>query len=1272
MVTSLHELTKQLDALTYNSRSVLNALIRSVLSAGSSDGYEVVRGGETIRMTRVDIYHLYTLYQEWNARIGRNGSTVDDEGVVSFGLPELVAELDADYQSENGDTSATPYRDAVVKHSKILYMNSDNLDNTDEDWILLVDRSSNPKMVTNSAPIPINIRTPIYDENLSTKHFSEYETYLFPRGYYMLDAMGSYGDGMTHNAGGHKWLFDIDGVFQVKSPLSIFGVQNNEFIDRLPSDYGHDKSYSLVVGDNCFVYGQDSFVSGRWNQTIGSDDAIVGGRSNHIYADDSGIIGGIDCNVLMPASTAGGSSSVAGGDSSFAYGYGSSVGGHPYPFYMSVNVNDGVIVEPNTTCQDTIEVDGCTYIRSASSNTSSNVNDGTSRDVGPNEIYIRREDVKYSGIDVNHISSGDNNVLSYLDFKVGDVVSLYRLHSESGSNTVFPISEVIKATVTAITPNISISNGRSQLYGYIVTLNKPVTTTHGISATRGYVVRQLAYDFIPINEDGNALSKINLTSAYSASVGLRTIAAGNGQVVVGAQNKELLRPNFIVGIGDTSYIKAADRCNGLVVAPYYNYMTVREQKIVSGMSTFTTAKSKYHGMEQDYVVDFATRQDEDGLDKYRGYYAYSDNKTDADKRRALLRVFTNYSCLLVGDAGIEVFTPTETGVSESGLYEGFISTCISGGGNGAVVISDTSGGNLINWVDIADQFYLKKSTDKQSVMIIGDDQAVLSAYSLTLVQGKHVQLVGDKLQFSFEAETYKDHATYGALVAYPAAVINNPSGINYYDQRLNKLIAYYGNELGAGWNTCREVGTGFYYSGNDRIPTLATRYGNLAASYHTINSTWMFDTVAGVSQYSVAQLVLPGYVETGAAQHGHGSQLAHPVFVSSVVSTSDPNGYSNNASSLEAGQNYICEELAYMSDLAELENEIYHVSSKTIYDMVRPAAATLATASTEYVDTVRKNGKSYVSNAGYFKSFIPEGFVYPNSTRVSNAFIDSLVDTDLYYADKFLTLNAVALNPASIMRFGDVGSELSFAPLAFSPMQIAATSTAEQAIMAVDSERTRLTYLTDNYETKARETTPGQELNYGLSSTPFGSMVSYSNQELNNKAAAIWIAMYNNHSRRMEWVRIIENLIVVLHNGHLTVEFDLYPRANEPDYELPTYANMSAVNPGLDKKYLNSSSNMDYNNMTFNIPLSPDVAGKLDHLVNPSTGVAVQLHGRASYTGDSNSYVSATIVPGFTVNWTGLQTKFNYPSIQITISGLDLTVGAKYHYEVQGDVAYVN
>ena len=70
---TMYKLTKQIDALTYNSRAVLNALVRSCIAAGSSNGYTVRRYGKELTLKRADIFRLYDFYQCWaNGSYGYN------------------------------------------------------------------------------------------------------------------------------------------------------------------------------------------------------------------------------------------------------------------------------------------------------------------------------------------------------------------------------------------------------------------------------------------------------------------------------------------------------------------------------------------------------------------------------------------------------------------------------------------------------------------------------------------------------------------------------------------------------------------------------------------------------------------------------------------------------------------------------------------------------------------------------------------------------------------------------------------------------------------------------------------------------------------------------------------------------------------------------------------------------------------------------------------------------------------------------------------------
>ena len=1314
MVTSLHELTKQLDALTYNSRSVLNALIRSVLSAGSSDGYQVIRAGKPITLSRTDIYHLYTLYQIWESRLN---AVTDSEGVTSYGLAELVAELDADYQSKNGDNSKTPYTEAVVKHSQILYMNSDNAGNDDAAyWISLVDQSSNPKMVTNSAPIPVNIRTPIYDENLSTKRFSEYETYLFPRGYYTLDAMGSYGDGMVHNAGGHKWLFDVDSVFQVKSPLSVFGVQDNEWISKLPDDYGKAKDYSLVVGTNNFSYNANNFISGRWNQSIGRECAIMGGSTNHTYEDADAVIGGNNCSVVEGCSTGGGASAALTGSYSLAYGYMANVGGHAYPCSMGVNINDGKAEEPTTECQATITVDGCTYSRVTSpSNSSSTASD--TRSLGSSELYITKKDVDYSGLRNNYASSGDITKTSPLDFKVGDMVKIFDMHM-SGKMNEFPISEAITARVTGITPHTS-STGAT-VYGYIVTLDRNIVPSHNLSVNAGFVMRETAVDAMTTGSSGKPSGTANISTNFSAALGIRTIATGNGQVVVGAQNKELLRPNFIVGIGNSDYIAPASRYNGLVVGPYSNYSTIRGQYIVSGISNFTTASLEDHGMTDDAVAEEYARYDEDDVEKYSGFYAYSKAPSENKAGRAVLRVYNKYSCLVIKDAGLEIYRPLESGEyaetgEHTGLRDSAISAMLSGGGTGSVYVT-SSAGNLADERFNSLKQLMMDGTDapRSSVVVDSTYSTIINSSILSVMHANRVQLGGTKLDVVFE-----NNGTYNALVAYPAMVATKASGINYYDKFVRKLQSYVGESLGTGWKSHTEVGTGFYYTtGTSYVPSDVA--DSSVASYHILNSSRIIAMPSGdtPAQYSVSQLILPGVVTTGTPEHGQGNALPHPTFVTSLVSTNTPDTYTANQTSMSQGQNYICEQLAYLSDI---ENYRPNTSVTVPRNIGEPGYCLYPNGSqltnmywrTDPDPDVPGEGKFFVMDDYLFyltnlhtttKAPFAENSVSINSvanfskyrgkfthlaTPLPNA--AGKVTTHYEYA---VYLDGVMINPymymtlSKLYELDDVEYEttIGVSYLAWAPESMT-DMIAAKLYRNITMEQPVRTLHTSKFSNGIEGNTVPSDMN--------AVWMTLSSHELDD----------DDDNARYMWDKVFSHFIVSYANNKLSIDFRIHASAfkdveyngdtyehyvlpvAKPDSTSPTVPQANEIvffDPDLDKNHDYTrcgNESGDYGKtMHFVLPIDHLLGNHLRTVISSGTGDIARMWGRVYFTGNQNVYVTGTlsynsVKPGrirqAAVTPHNNSVRGAYLSISIAGWNSDALEGDVYEAHMEGMVNYV-
>ena len=223
---------------------------------------------------------------------------------------------------------------ALATHAKVMWMDADNKDLSNDEWIDKVKNYTNPKWLTNTAPIPLNIRTPIYDENLSTKTYDSYETYLFPSAYYAIDTLGHSGDGLDHSAGGNAWHYNIDDVFAVDANRVLLGTQDADRLEAYRNMYGTAPVHSFEGGSNSFAFAPQSFSFGERNMVGQENSAILGGLSNIVTGYDSAIIGGNGNIVASPNSVCGGGvSNIMGvGSESFAANSRNSIGGYPYFF----------------------------------------------------------------------------------------------------------------------------------------------------------------------------------------------------------------------------------------------------------------------------------------------------------------------------------------------------------------------------------------------------------------------------------------------------------------------------------------------------------------------------------------------------------------------------------------------------------------------------------------------------------------------------------------------------------------------------------------------------------------------------------------------------------------------------------------------------------------------------------------------------------------------------------------------------------------------------
>ena len=135
MSANLHELTKQLDVLSWNSRSVLNALIRSAMAAGSSSGFTVKRAGEDVSLSRDNIAILSEFYEEWES-IGYVGGSDFNSLFIKIG----------------GRYEDGMLVESLVKHAQIMWMDSTNVSEKDNYgyWLNRITTMENPKWMTNT------------------------------------------------------------------------------------------------------------------------------------------------------------------------------------------------------------------------------------------------------------------------------------------------------------------------------------------------------------------------------------------------------------------------------------------------------------------------------------------------------------------------------------------------------------------------------------------------------------------------------------------------------------------------------------------------------------------------------------------------------------------------------------------------------------------------------------------------------------------------------------------------------------------------------------------------------------------------------------------------------------------------------------------------------------------------------------------------------------------------------------------------------------------
>lgn len=543
---NLYGLTKRIDALTYNSQQVLNALVRSCIASGSSSGYRVVKYGNKIELTRADIYHLYNFYESWKA-----------EGFPS-GSAEFYSLLSAADARWGEGSLAT---EAVAKHSKILYLNDGNASRSDETeyWTELIRESASPNATVSSAPIPLNLRTPLYDENLSVKSFSQYETYLFPMGYYRNEILGTPGNGESYLAGGKDWTIDASGTLKLNGNHIVMGSVSNP--DARVANY-LDSVTTLSWGDESYAVGSRSLALGNRSVAVGDDSASLCTES--VSYGRSSLAVGYRAKTLGMGSLSAGIQTVAGGASSVALNGCSETGGWAYKFTMK---NVAPASEDTVATCPMMEYDEETRTCVPANSTS---------------VY---SSAASSTVLVVSAYEASNAALPF-DIKVGDYVNLYDLsYVNSSGMTVGPTSDagyaarMVSDLVTGVTAmddgsyQITLKNG-------IVPENKDFSPV--VSGMIAATTRKVKF----YGDSGQVIADRSMyLGEDSAALNYYTIASGARQTVVGSMNVPNYEANFIVGSG-TSYIETERyRANTLLVSKRYSYMKLANGEAGIGVST---------------------------------------------------------------------------------------------------------------------------------------------------------------------------------------------------------------------------------------------------------------------------------------------------------------------------------------------------------------------------------------------------------------------------------------------------------------------------------------------------------------------------------------------------------------------------------------------------------------------------------------------------------------------------------------------------------------
>ena len=812
-MNTLYDLVKRIDALTANSQQVLNALIRSCLATGSSSGYKVKKFTQTIEMTRADIYRLYDFYNTWE----QAGFPSDES------FDRLLAKADTRWHRSNSDGTQLA-TDAVVKHSKILYMDSANQGNSDDGfWTDKIKNSASGKAVVSTAPIPINLRTPLYDENLSVKSFSQYETYLFPIGYRRTEILGTPNNGEDYVAGGQNWEIDATDFLRLNASHITMG----NVTGKSPKNANYGDSYcTFSWGDEAYSFATRAFTAGTRSISLAQNAITLGTR---VLTGGIGALGtGNNTFANASYSATFNMGTVSGGPSSLAANSHAVTGGYPYSF--TVRSVDPISTDGKVVCVGEGSTSGECYLA----------------DMQVNTEYAN---TKVLQVTVNR----DGLTLPHFDLMVGDYVRIYNVYGKIDGKKVYAGDDGAYAYPVFTTKVSQISgpvhDDQSNTDEYDITLEDALPLSPYMVPAGGS---------IQTTQRGSLILGRN-----STALNYYTLASGDMQTVVGTSNLPEVDARFIVGTGTkeiTSYRDSETgmvpvRATGMSVAPKYGYL-----KLANDEAGFSVAAS-----------DSGTWDWDDTYHLYKGAVmrggASMANHSRVSATEARSMMLSRFDASDVARIGTAV---------RSGSYSGsgFVSALFSSLQGTAVISSGsyikpgtTAQAGLIDTLMLESKIADHSDTD-HNVAVYAEDGIEIRSVG-TGRHGIHIW-ANSYLKQSFDGLLLEGN-TFGALAATDQArsfVLEQKSGRSGNTGNLDDIL--WGETTGhSGFYYGQPASNGFNLIGTDKWGLVHAHVFNstikdeFSQEYRTVTVSFPEEITAGTDSVEVLHPVVTSTVYAG-------------------------------------------------------------------------------------------------------------------------------------------------------------------------------------------------------------------------------------------------------------------------------------------------------------------------------------------------------------------------------------------------------------------------